>query len=209
MARYTDAVCRLCRREEQKLFLKGSKCTSPKCPLDRKSYPPGQHGTRRRFKQSEYGIQLREKQKVRRIYGLLERQFRNYFKKADRQKGIASEVLLQMLERRLDNIVYRMGFAPSRRTARQLVLHKHFLVNERMVNIPSFSVKPGDVVQVKQKSRRLGVIHDSMKKVRDGELLSWLELDKAGMKGSLLSNPARADIPLEVNESLIVELYSK
>ncbi len=209
MARYTDAVCKLCRREEQKLFLKGSKCTSPKCPLDKKSYPPGQHGTRRRFKQSEYGIQLREKQKVRRTYGLLERQFRNYFKKADRQKGITSEVLLQMLERRLDNVVYRMGFAPSRKTARQLVRHKHFLVNDRLVNIPSFSVKPGDIVRVKDKSKRLGVIHDSMKKIRDGALLSWLELDKAGMKGTLLSNPTRADIPLEVNESLIVELYSK
>ncbi len=209
MARYVGPVCKLCRREEQKLFLKGSKCTTPKCPVEKKSYPPGQHGTRRRFKQSEYGIQLREKQKVRKTYGLMERQFRNYFKKAERQKGITSEVLLQMLERRLDNVVYRMGFAPSLRTARQLVLHRHFMVNDRLVNIPSFSVRPGDVVRVKDKSKKLEIIHSSMKKVRDGALLPWLALDKAGMKGTLLSNPARADIPLEVNESLIVELYSK
>jgi len=209
MARYIGPVCKLCRREEQKLFLKGSKCMTPKCPVDKKSYPPGQHGTRRRFKQSEYGIQLREKQKVRKTYGLLERQFRNYFKKAERQKGITSERLLQMLERRLDNIVYRMGFAASRRAARQLVLHRHFMVNDRLVNIPSFIVMPGDVVRVKDASKKLEIIHSSMKKVRDGELLPWLELDKAGMKGTLLSNPARADIPLDVNESLIVELYSK
>jgi len=209
MARYVGPVCKLCRREEQKLFLKGSKCTTPKCPVEKKKYPPGQHGTRRRYKQSEYGIQLREKQKVRKTYGLLERQFRNYFKKAEMQKGITSERLLQMLERRLDNVVYRMGFASSRRTARQLVLHRHFMVNDRLVNIPSFIVKPGDVVRVKDASKKLEIIHSSMKKVRDGELLPWLELDKAGMKGTLLSNPARADIPLDVNESLIVELYSK
>ncbi|MFQ5648345.1 MAG: 30S ribosomal protein S4 [bacterium] len=209
MARYTGPVCRLCRREEQKLFLKGSKCNTPKCPLERKSYPPGQHGTRRRFKPSEYLVQLREKQKVRRMYGLLETQFRNYFVKADRAKGITSEVLLQLLERRLDNVVYRLGFAPSRRTARQLVLHRHFLVNDRLVNIPSYVVKPGDVIKVKDKSKKLAIIHNSMKKIREGKLLAWLDLDKAGMKGTLLGNPSRADIPLEVNESLIVELYSK
>jgi len=209
MARYTGPVCKLCRREGQKLFLKGSKCTTPKCPVEKKSYPPGQHGTRRRFKQSEYGIQLREKQKVRRMYGLLETQFRNYFEKADKAKGITSEVLLQLLERRIDNIVYRLGFAPSRKTARQLVLHKHFTVNDKPVNIPSYVLKPGDVVQVKGKSKKLDIIHNSMKKIRDGKLLPWLDLDKASMKGTLLSNPARADIPLEVNESLIVELYSK
>lgn len=209
MARYIGPVCKLCRREEQKLFLKGSKCTSPKCPLEKKSYPPGQHGTRRRFKQSEYGIQLREKQKVRRMYGLLETQFRNCFEKAERQKGITSENLLQLLERRLDNIVYRLGFAPSRRTARQLVSHRHFLVNDKLVNIPSYILMPGDVVRVKDKSKKLELIHNSMKKIREGKLLSWLDLDKAGMQGTLLSNPSRADIPLEVNESLIVELYSK
>lgn len=209
MARYTGPVCKLCRREEQKLFLKGSKCTSPKCPLEKKSYPPGQHGTRRRFKQSEYGVQLREKQKVRRMYGLMEVQFRNYFEKAEKAKGITSEVLLQLLERRLDNVVYRMGFAPSRAAARQLVLHRHFMVNNRLVNIPSYSLKPGDVVQVKEKSKKLEIIHDSMKKIREGKLAPWLDLDKAGMKGTLLNIPTRADLQLDVNESLIVELYSK
>lgn len=209
MARYIGPVCKLCRREEQKLFLKGSKCTTPKCPVEKRTYPPGQHGTRRRFKQSEYGVQLREKQKVRRMYGLLERQFRNYFEKAERGKGITSEALLQLLERRLDNIVYRLGFAPSRKTARQLVLHRHFQVNNRPVNVPAFIVKPGDVIQVREKSKKMELIHDSMKKVREGRLVPWLELDKANMKGTLLNNPSRADIPVEVNESLIVELYSK
>jgi len=209
MARYTGPVCKLCRREEQKLFLKGSKCTSPKCPLESKSYPPGQHGTRRRFKQSEYGIQLREKQKLRRMYGLLETQFRNYFEKAERAPGITSEVLLQLLERRLDNVVYRLGFAPSRSAARQLVLHRHFLVNGKLVDIPSYTIRPGDVIQVKNKSKKLEIIHSSMKKIREGKLMPWLDLDKAGMKGTLLNTPSRADIPLEVNESLIVELYSK
>jgi small subunit ribosomal protein S4 len=209
MARYDGAVCKLCRREEQKLFLKGAKCHSPKCPVERKSYPPGQHGTRRRFKQSEYGIQLREKQKVRRIYGILEKQFRNYFAKADRQKGITSEILLQLLERRLDNVIYRLGFAPSRPAARQMVLHRHFLVNEKAVNIPSYTLKAGDVIRVKDKSKKLESIHESMKKIREGRLMPWLDLDKAGMKGTLMSIPSRADLPLEVNESLIVELYSK
>ncbi|RMF58994.1 MAG: 30S ribosomal protein S4 [Calditrichaeota bacterium] len=209
MARYIGPVCKLCRREEQKLFLKGAKCFSPKCPVEKKSYPPGQHGTRRRFKQSEYGIQLREKQKVRRMYGLLERQFRNYFSKAERQKGITSEALLQLLERRLDNVVYRLGFAPSRSAARQLVTHRHFLVNGRPVNIPSFLLKAGDVVNVKEKSKKLDIIHTSMKKMKEGKLVPWLELDKAAMKGTLLNIPARADMQLEVNESLIVELYSK
>ncbi|MFQ5636939.1 MAG: 30S ribosomal protein S4 [bacterium] len=209
MARYVGPVCRLCRREEQKLFLKGSKCTSPKCPLDKRNYAPGQHGTARRFKRTEYGIQLREKQKVRRTYGLLEKQFRRTFTSAERQKGITSEILLQLLERRLDNIVYRLGFAPSRKAARQLVLHRHFFVNDKPVNIPSYTLKAGDVVRVKDKSKKLEIIHASMKRMRDGKLLSWLDLDKAGMKGSLLNIPTRADIPLEANESLIVELYSK
>jgi len=209
MARYIGPVCKLCRREEQKLFLKGAKCSTPKCPIEKKSYPPGQHGTRRRFKQSEYGVQLREKQKVRRMYGLLEKQFRNYFEKADKQKGVTSEVLLQFLERRLDNVIYRLGFAPSRGAARQLVLHRHFMVNGQMVNIPSYTLKAGDVISVKDKSKKLDIIHDSMKKIREGRLMSWLDLDKAGMKGTLMSIPSRADMPLEVNESLIVELYSK
>lgn len=209
MARYIGAVCKLCRREEQKLFLKGTRCNTPKCAVEKKSYPPGQHGTRRRFKQSDYGIQLREKQKVRRMYGLLERQFRITFSKAERQKGITSEILLQRLERRLDNIVFRLGFAPSRNSARQLVTHRHFLVNDQLVNIPSYVLKPGDVVKVKEKSKKLEVIHESMKKIKEGKLMSWLDLDKAGMEGKLMENPSRADIPLEVNESLIVELYSK
>ncbi len=209
MARYIGPVCKLCRREEQKLFLKGAKCISPKCPLEKKSYPPGQHGTRRRFKQSEYGIQLREKQKLRRMYGLLEVQFRNYFEKAERQKGITSEILLQLLERRLDNVVYRLGFAPSRNAARQLVLHRHFLVNDRLVNIPSYSLKPGDVISVKEKSKKLDIVHESMRKIREGKLVPWLDLDKAGMKGTLMNIPARADLQLDINESLIVELYSK
>ncbi len=209
MARYTGPVCKLCRREVQKLFLKGSKCTSPKCPLEKRSYPPGQHGNTRRFKQSDYGVQLREKQKVRRIYGLLERQFHNTFDAAIRIKGITSEVLLQYLERRLDNIVYRLGFAPSRKAARQLVRHGHFMVNDRLVNVPSFKLKAGDIIQVREKSKKLEVIHSSLKRMREGKLVPWLELDKAGLKGALMNIPARADIPLEANESLVVELYSK
>ncbi len=209
MARYVGPACKLCRREEQKLFLKGIKCTSPKCAVEKKGYPPGQHGTRRRFKQSEYGMQLREKQKVRRIYGLLESQFHSFFTKAERQKGITSEILLQLLERRLDNIVYRLGFAQSRKSARQLILHRHFLVNDRMVNIASFVLNAGDIVKVKEKSKKLETIHASMRRMREGRLMSWLDLDKAGMKGSIVTIPARVDIPLEANESLIVELYSK
>ncbi len=209
MARYVGPACKLCRREEQKLFLKGIKCTSPKCAVEKKGYPPGQHGTRRRFKQSEYGMQLREKQKVRRIYGLLESQFHSFFTKAERQKGITSEILLQLLERRLDNIVYRLGFAQSRKSARQLILHRHFLVNDRMVNIASFVLNAGDIVKVKEKSKKLETIHASMRRMREGRLMSWLDLDKAGMKGSIVTISARVDIPLEANESLIVELYSK
>ncbi|MFQ5705844.1 MAG: 30S ribosomal protein S4 [bacterium] len=209
MARYIGPVCKICRREGQKLFLKGSKCTSSKCPIEKRAYPPGQHGRIRRFKQSEYGIQLREKQKVRRTYGLLESQFRNYFATAERQKGITSEILLQLLERRLDNVVYRLGFASSRKEARQLVRHRHFLVNDKLVDIPSYSLKAGDEVKVKEKSKKLEVIHASMKKMREGQLLPWLELDKARMTGTMLTVPKRADIPLEADESLIVELYSK
>jgi len=209
MARHIGPVCKLCRREEQKLFLKGEKCTTPKCPVEKRGYPPGQHGTRRRFKQSEYGLQLREKQKLRRMYGLLEAQFKNYFTKAERQKGITSENLVQLLERRMDNVVYRLGFAPSRNSARQLVRHRHFLVNGRIVDIPSYILNAGDVVNVKEKSKKLEMIHESMKKIKEGKLVPWLDLDKAGMKGTLLNIPSRADIQLDVNESLIVELYSK
>ncbi|MGH7601326.1 MAG: 30S ribosomal protein S4, partial [bacterium] len=159
MARYIGPVCKLCRREEKKLFLKGAKCFSPKCPVEKRQFPPGQHGRTRRMKLSEYGVQLREKQKIRRIYGLLERQFRNYYEKALKIKGITGENLLRLLERRLDNVVYRLGFAPSRSAARQLVRHRHFLVNNRPVDIPSFSLRPGDMIKVRDKSRKMELIH--------------------------------------------------
>jgi small subunit ribosomal protein S4 len=209
MARYTGPVCKLCRREEKKLFLKGAKCFSPKCPLEKRQFAPGQHGRTRRTKLSAYGVQLREKQKIRRIYGLLERQFRNYYEKALKIKGVTGENLLRLLERRLDNIVYRLGFAPSRNAARQLVRHRHFMVNNRSVDIPSFSLRPGDVIKVRDKSRKMELIHASMRKMKEGRLLPWLELDKANMSGTVLEIPGRADIPIEANENLVVELYSK
>jgi len=208
MARYIDANCRLCRREHQKLFLKGTKCFTDKCPVEKRAYPPGQHGQVRRTKVSEYGIQLREKQKVRRIYGILEAQFRNYFSQALRQTGRTGESLVKLLERRLDNVVFRMGFAPSRKAARQLVIHRHFTVNGHTVDIPAFLVRAGDVVAVREKSRKLEVIHSSVKRMRDG-LYPWLSLDKANLCGTFLTIPERADIPLNANEQLIVELYSK
>ncbi len=209
MARYTDPSCRLCRRERQKLFLKGTKCFTEKCPVDRRAYPPGQHGQSRRQKVSEYGVQLREKQKVRRMYGLQETQFRNTFTKALRQPGRTGETLVKMLERRLDNVVYRLGLAPSRKAARQLVVHGHFLVNNRPVDIPSYLLKAGDVVQVRDKSKKLEAVHASMKRMKDTAMLPWLSLDKAAMVGTFLNIPERADIPLNADEQLIVELYSK
>ena len=209
MARYHDASCKLCRRERQKLFLKGTKCLSAKCPLEKRNYPPGQHGQSRRTKISEYGVQLREKQKVRKTYGLNERQFRLYFEKASRQKGMTGSNLVKMLERRLDNTVYRLGLAPSRKSARQLILHRHFVVNSRSVNIPSFLLSPGDVIQVVASSKSMEMINDSMKRVRDTQMLPWLSLDKANLSGTFLNVPERADIPLQANEQLIVELYSK
>lgn len=209
MARYIGPVCKLCRREEKKLFLKGSKCTSPKCPLEKRNFAPGQHGRTRRSKMTEYAVQLREKQKMRRIYGLLERQFANTYQKALRMKGVTGENLLRLLERRLDNIVYRLGFAPSRNAARQLVRHRHFTVNDRLVDIPSYLVKAGDVIKVREKSRKMELIHASMRKMREGKFLPWLDLNKANMAGTVLDIPGRADIPTEINENLIVELYSK
>ena len=209
MARYIDASCKLCRREKQKLFLKGTKCFSEKCPLDRRSYPPGQHGQSRRQKVSEYGIQLREKQKIRRLYGLAEMQFRNYFEKALRQTGKTGELLVKALERRFDNVVYRLGFAPSRKTARQMILHGHFLINSKPVNIPSYLLSAGDVIQVADRSKKLDVIHNSMKRMKDSAMLPWLSLDKANLNGTFLQVPERADIPLPANEQLVVELYSK
>jgi small subunit ribosomal protein S4 len=208
MAVYHDAVCKLCRRERQKLFLKGTKCYTEKCPLEKKNYPPGQHGTSRRTKISEYGIQLREKQKVKRIYGLLERQFKNYFEKALKQKGRTGENLIKLLERRLDNVVYRLGFAPSRKAARQLVRHRHILVDGNIVDIPSYLLKPGQVVSIKEKSKTLDIIHNSLKRVKEGTY-PWLQIDKATLSGTFLHIPERADIPLNANEQLIVELYSK
>src|SRR5258706_7848938 len=209
MGRYIDASCRLCRREKQKLFLKGTKCFTEKCPVERRAYPPGQHGQTRRQKISEYGVQLREKQKIRRMYGLQEIQFRNYFEKALRQSGRTGETLVKMLERRLDNTVYRLGFAPSRKAARQLVVHGHLIVNEQSVNVPSYLLYPGDVIKVREKSKKLDVIHSSMKRMKDATMLPWLSLDKGAMAGTFLNIPERADVPLNANEQLIVELYSK
>ncbi|MBN1349572.1 30S ribosomal protein S4 [candidate division KSB1 bacterium] len=209
MARYTGADCKQCRREEQKLFLKGTKCFSNKCPFEKKGYAPGQHGRTRRFKQSDYGLQLREKQKVRKIYGIFEAQFRNYFKKADRMRGITGDNLIKLLELRLDNLVYRMGFAPSRKAARQLVRHRHFCVNGKIVDIPAFNVRVGDEIQVRDKSKKMDAIHASIRRIKEGRLLPWLKLEKATLIGTLLEEPIRAEIPLNVNEQLIVELYSK
>ncbi len=209
MARYIDASCKLCRRERQKLFLKGAKCFTEKCPIEKRNYPPGPHGQSRKAKISEYGVQLREKQKIRRTYGLIETQFRNYFEKALKKTGRTGEILVQMLERRFDNVIYRMGFAPSRKSARQLVLHGHFLINNKPVNIPSALLYPGDIVQVTEKSKKLEVIHDSMKRMKEGTILPWINLDKAAMKGIFLTIPERADVPLAANEQLVVELYSK
>ncbi len=209
MGRYIEASCRLCRRERQKLFLKGTKCFTEKCPVERRAYPPGQHGQGRRQKISEYGVQLREKQKIRRMYGLVEDQFRNYFEKALRQSGRTGETLVKMLERRLDNVVYRMGFAPSRKAGRQLIAHGHLMVNNKVVNIPSYLLNAGDVIQVREKSKKMEIIHTSMKRMKDNAMPSWLSLDKAAMVGTFLSVPERADIPLNANEQLVVELYSK
>ena len=208
MARYTKSVCRLCRRENLKLFLKGERCYTEKCAVDRRGYAPGQHGQSRK-KLSDYGVQLREKQKVRRIYGLLENQFRIAFRKADQQKGITGETLLTLLERRLDNIVYRLGFANSRNEARQLVLHCHFRVNQSKVNIPSYVVKPGDVIELREKSKKVVRILEALEGVARRGIPQWLELDKDQMKGQMKGLPNREDITIPIQEKLIVELYSK
>ncbi|MBM4167953.1 MAG: 30S ribosomal protein S4 [Ignavibacteria bacterium] len=209
MARYIDANCKLCRRERQKLFLKGTKCYTEKCPLEKRNYPPGEHGQGRRSKISEYGVQLREKQKVRRMYGLAEQQFRNYFERALKQTGRTGETLVKTLERRFDNVLYRLGLAPSRKSARQLILHRHVMVNNRIVDIPSYLLNAGDVIQIREKSKKLDVIHESMKRMKDTAMLPWLSLDKATLSGTFLQIPERADVPLNANEQLIVELYSK
>jgi small subunit ribosomal protein S4 len=210
MARYTDASCKQCRREKQKLFLKGAKCFSEKCPVEKRPFPPGQHGQGRRSKVSGYGIQLREKQKVRRIYGMLETQFRNTFEKAARMRGVTGDNLVKLLERRLDNVVYRLNLAPSRKSARQLILHRHILVNGKSVNIPSYLLSPGDVIQLKEKSRKLDVVHESLKRTRgDSGVPNWLALNKAELAGTFVAVPERNDIQLNANEQLVVELYSK
>jgi len=210
MARYTGPVCKLCRREGEKLFLKGTRCFTEKCAFEKKSYPPGEAGKGRRIKKlSDYGNQLREKQKIRRYYGLLELQFRNTFNKANKKKGITSENLIIMLESRLDNTVYRLGFASSRSMARQLIIHRHFIVNGRIINIPSYELKPEDKIQVKEKSRKMDVIHNSIKRIKEENQLPWLKLDKASLTGTYLEVPNRADIPVKFNENLVVELYSK
>jgi len=192
-----------------KLFLKGSRCTSDKCAFERRGYAPGQHGQSGRRKGSEYGFQLREKQKIRRIYGILERQFRNYFQTAARQKGITGENLLVLLECRLDNLVYRLGFAPSRKSARQLILHRHFSVDDKVVDIPSYQVRPGQIIRVREKSRNLDIVHSSLKDIGKVFDYAWLRLDKAKMEGELLEKPKRLDIPVTVQEQMVVELYSK
>ncbi len=208
MARYIGSVCRICRREGLKLFLKGERCYSDKCAVERRSYPPGQHG-QGRVKVSEYGIQLREKQKVKRLYGLLEKQFRGTFAEADRQKGITGENLLRLLERRLDNMVYRMGLASSRNEARQLIRHNHFLVNGKKVNIPSYLLKTGDILQVTDKSRNVVRIQESLEAVQRRGVPSWLELDKNNFRCTVKTLPVREELTLPIKEQLIVELYSK
>jgi len=208
MARYSEANCKLCRREGEKLFLKGTRCLTDKCAIERREYAPGQHGQNMRRKVSAYGLQLREKQKVRRLYGVLEAQFRNYYEKASARTGVTGEELVRFLETRLDNLVYRLGFAASRKQARQLVRHRHVLVDGHIVDIPSFSVRPRQVIRIKDKSKNLDMIHSALKFGR-GEEIPWLRLNKASLEGELLEQPKRSDIPLTANEQLIVELYSK
>jgi small subunit ribosomal protein S4 len=208
LARYTDSVCRLCRRENLKLFLKGERCYTDKCAIERRSYPPGQHG-QGRPKFSEYSIQLREKQKVKRIYGLLENQFRRTFAAASRTKGITGEALLVLLERRLDNVAYRLGFASSRPDARSLVRHGHILVNGKKVNIPSYIVRAGDVVSVKEGSRQKGRVLSAMDAAQRRGVPEWVDLDREAFSGRIRMLPTRSDITMPINEKLIVELYSK
>ncbi|MFO7694832.1 MAG: 30S ribosomal protein S4 [Vicinamibacterales bacterium] len=209
MARYIGPVCRLCRREGMKLFLKGERCYAEKCAIEKRNVVPGQHGKARKAKLAGYGLQLREKQRVKRIYGVLENQFRRYFEAADRQRGITGELLLQKLECRLDNVVYRLGFSTSRSQARQLVRHGHFSVNGRKVDIPSFAVREGDVVGVREKSRQAAAVLHAMEEVKGRGIPEWLTLQAEQMNGRVMSLPTRAQINLPVQEQLIVELYSK
>jgi len=209
LARYTGAVCRLCRRENIKLFLKGDRCYSDKCAFDRRSYPPGDHGQRRGRKFSDYGIQLREKQKVKRLYGLSEKQFYLFFKRANRQKGVTGTNILIKLERRLDNIVYRLGFVNSRTQGRHFVRHGHFLINGKRVNIPSYQINIGDKIEIRDKSQKIQIFNDAMNAVVRRGIPQWLELDKDSMTGSVSALPIREDITSPMQEQLIVELYTK
>jgi small subunit ribosomal protein S4 len=209
LARYTDSSCRLCRREALKLFLKGDRCYTEKCSLERRGYAPGQHGQSHKKQSSDYGVQLREKQKLKRMYRLLEKQFRGYFEKADQQRGITGTNLLVLLERRLDNMIFRMGFSNSRDEARQLSTHGHFLVNGKPVNIPSYLLKAGDVITVKEGSRKITRILEAMETVARRGVPNWLELDKENFKASIKMLPVREDLTMPVQEQLVVELYSK
>jgi len=209
LARYTGAVCRLCRREGMKLFLKGTKCTTDKCPIEKRNFAPGQHGRDRKAKIVGYGLQLREKQKARRIYFALEGQFRDYYEKAARTPGVTGELLLQQLERRLDNVTFRLGFASSRRQARQIVRHGHIEVNGRKVNIPSYQVGVGDEIKIRPNSTKLTVVETSREYASHNPLPGWLSSEPNTLSGKVLALPKRDDIQLPVNEQLIVELYSK
>ncbi len=211
MARYIESVCKLCRRQEEKLYLKGEKCFTDKCPVSRRPYAPGDHGKKGQFRRkvSDYGLQLREKQKARWFYGLLEAQFRRYFEEAERQKGVTGVNLLRLLEQRLDNVVYRLGFGTSRPQARQLVRHGHIEVNGRKVNIPSYQVKPGDVIAVRERSRRLGEFSDLSKALEQHAVPDWLSLDAARLSGRVVSAPSREAIDIPLREQLIVEFYSR
>jgi small subunit ribosomal protein S4 len=209
MARYTGPVCRLCRREGTKLFLKGTKCTSDRCPLEKRNFPPGQHGKDRKAKIVGYGLQLHEKQKAKRMYFTLESQFREYYEKASRSAGVTGELLIQQLERRLDNVTYRLGFAISRRQARQLLRHGHVTVNGRKVNIPSYQVNAGDVIAVRDNAKNLLIVEQASQYAAQNPVPSWLEANFENLSGRVLHLPKRADVNLPINEQLIVELYSK
>jgi small subunit ribosomal protein S4 len=209
MARYTGAVCRLCRREGTKLFLKGTKCASDRCPLEKRNFPPGMHGKDRKAKIVGYGLQLHEKQKAKRMYFTLEGQFREYYEKANRATGVTGELLLQQLERRLDNVAFRLGFAVSRRQARQVVRHGHVTVNGRKVNIPSYQVSVGDEIAIRESAKKLVIVEQGVQYAASNPVPAWLEADFTNMLGRVLSLPKRKDINMPVNEQLIVELYSK
>ncbi len=208
MARYRDALCRLCRRESDKLFLKGDRCYTDKCAVERRKYSPGQHGQRRK-KLSDYALQLREKQKAKETYGVLEKQFRKYYYMADKKKGVTGSNLLQLLERRLDNVVYRLGLASNRRQARQLVLHGHVTVNDRRVSIPSCLIRTGDLISIKNMSKKLAIIEENISKMEHRGMPAWLEMDVSNIQGKIVHYPARDEIEIPVQEQLIIELYSK